>query len=91
MPGVADLMKNTYGFGDKKLCARYQLASAGVQVPIDLLPNDNARARELLSSRQESSDAQSERQNVCRLRAVVPVRTVLYLRQSSSIDSSSHF
>ena len=51
MPGVADLMKNTYCFGDNKLCARYQLASAGVQVPIDLLPNDNARARELLSSR----------------------------------------
>lgn len=44
MPGVADLMKGTYCFGGKKLCARYQLASAGVQVPIDLLPNDNARA-----------------------------------------------
>ena len=51
MPGVADLMKSTYCLGDKLLCARYQLASGGVQVPIDLLPNDNARARELLSSR----------------------------------------
>ena len=51
MPGVADLMKSTYCLGDKRRCARYQLASAGVQVPIDLLPNDSARARELLSSR----------------------------------------
>ena len=51
MPGVADLMKSTYCMGDKRLCARYQVASAGIQAPIDLLPNDNARARELLSSR----------------------------------------
>lgn len=51
MPGVADLMKSTYCLGDKRICARYQLASAGVPVPIDLLPNDNDRARELLNSR----------------------------------------
>ena len=51
MPGVADLMKSTYCLGDKKVCARYQRASAGLQVPLDLLPNDTDRARELLRHR----------------------------------------
>jgi hypothetical protein len=51
MPGVADLMKKTYCLGDKNRCARYQLSSAGIAVPTDLLPNDVARASALLSKR----------------------------------------
>jgi hypothetical protein len=48
MPGVADLMKETYCLGDKTICARYQVASTGLPVPLDLLPNDVERARALL-------------------------------------------
>jgi hypothetical protein len=50
MPRVAELMKSNYCLGEKTLCARYQLASAGKQVPPDLLPNDTRRAREILES-----------------------------------------
>jgi hypothetical protein len=48
MPAVASLLKQTYCLGDKTACARYQLSSAGVQVPLDLFPNEIARVRELL-------------------------------------------
>jgi len=51
MPGVADLMRSTYCLGDKTHCARYMVASGGLQVPSDLLPNDVARAREILDAR----------------------------------------
>lgn len=51
MPSVAELMKSNYCFGDKTLCARYQLASAGITVPPDLIPNDTQRAREILANR----------------------------------------
>jgi hypothetical protein len=50
MPSVAELMKSYYCLGNKTLCARYQLASAGVTVPLDLLPNDTERAREILAN-----------------------------------------
>lgn len=49
MPGVGDLMKKTFCLGDKTLCARYQVAAAGLTVPLDLLPNDVTRAQELLN------------------------------------------
>ncbi|HVN20548.1 MAG TPA: hypothetical protein VMU05_17310 [Dongiaceae bacterium] len=48
MPSVAEVMKRNYCLGDKNLCARYQLASAGLSVPADLFPNDIDRARALL-------------------------------------------
>jgi hypothetical protein len=51
MPSVAELMKKNYCLGDKTLCARYQLASAGLDVPMDLLPNDTQRVREILAGR----------------------------------------
>ncbi len=51
MPGVADLMKQTYCLGDKGRCARYQLSTSGIAVPADLLPNDVARANALLNRR----------------------------------------
>jgi len=51
MPSVSELMKKNYCLGDKMLCARYQLASAGMAVPLDLLPNDTQRVREILASR----------------------------------------
>jgi hypothetical protein len=48
MPSVADLMKKSFCLGDKKQCARYQVASAGGPVPADLYPNDRARAQHIL-------------------------------------------
>lgn len=48
MPAVTGLMKQTYCLGDKTQCARYQVASGGLQVPLDLFPNDTVRAREIL-------------------------------------------
>jgi hypothetical protein len=49
LPSVAELLKSEYCFGDKNLCARYQLFSAGMVVPLDLLPNDTRRVREILA------------------------------------------
>lgn len=51
MPSVASLMKTTFCHGDKTRCARYQVLTAGVPVPVDLLPNDVGRAQQLLSRR----------------------------------------
>jgi len=51
MPSVAELMKKKYCLGDKTLCARYQVASAGMAVPLDLLPNDAQQARKILAGR----------------------------------------
>ncbi len=48
MPSVAEMMKKNYCLGDKRLCARYQVALAGVPVPPDLLPNDMERVRVIL-------------------------------------------
>jgi hypothetical protein len=49
MPSVAELLNSEYCYGDKTLCARYRLASAGMTAPPDLLPNDTRRAREILA------------------------------------------
>ena len=46
-PDVAELTKQMFCFGDKTRCVRYQLSSAGISVPVDLAPQDVARAREL--------------------------------------------
>ncbi len=51
MPSVAELLKRNYCLGDKTLCARYQVASAGKTVPFDLFPNDTDRVREILGPR----------------------------------------
>lgn len=51
MPSVAELLKSEYCYGEKTLCARYQVASAGMVIPFDLLPNDTRRARDILAGR----------------------------------------
>lgn len=51
MPKSADLMKQTFCRGDKTLCARYQVARAGLPVPSDLFPQDVARARDIVHGR----------------------------------------
>jgi len=48
MPAVSELMKKTYCLTDRKQCARYQVAKAGIAVPPDLFPSDNDRAREII-------------------------------------------
>ena len=48
MPSLAELMKKNFCLGDKTLCVRYHLASAGIVVPLDLLPNDTERVRDIL-------------------------------------------
>jgi hypothetical protein len=49
MPAVSGLLKQTYCLGDKTECARYEVSSAGLPVPMDLFPNDVTRARKLLN------------------------------------------
>ena len=51
MPSVAELLKSEYCYGDKSLCARYQVAAAGMVIPLDLLPNDTERVRKILGAR----------------------------------------
>jgi len=48
MPAASDFIRTCYCRGDKTQCARYQVAAAGLQVPIDLYPMDKARANQLL-------------------------------------------
>jgi hypothetical protein len=56
MPKSADLMKETFCRGEKTLCARYQVAKAGLPVPSDLFPQDLERAREIVH-RHESANS----------------------------------
>jgi len=49
MSAVADMYIARYCRGDHTLCARDKVASAGVQVPPDLHPNQQERARQILS------------------------------------------
>jgi hypothetical protein len=51
MPAVANLLKETYCFGDKMQCARYLFVLAGIPAPSDLLPNDVERAEQLTGRR----------------------------------------
>jgi len=48
MPVVGGLLKAMYCLGEKTECARYEVAQAGLQVPLDLFPDDHPRARRLL-------------------------------------------
>lgn len=48
MPAVASLLKESYCLGEKEKCARYRVSIAGLQVPLDLFPNDIHRAEHLL-------------------------------------------
>jgi len=48
MPNTANLAKQTYCFGDKMKCARYQVNKAGIVVPPDLFPHDRERAQQIL-------------------------------------------
>ena len=47
MPSVAEVMKRRFCFGNKTLCARYQVVLAGLPVPADLFPNDTERLEDL--------------------------------------------
>lgn len=48
MPIIGERMRESFCFGDKTKCARYQVAMAGREVPGDLFPNDTAKAREII-------------------------------------------
>jgi hypothetical protein len=48
LPAVSHVIKQNYCLGDKNLCARYQVAAAGIAIPDDLFPSDKARAQRLL-------------------------------------------
>ncbi len=50
MPAVSGLLKQMYCLGDKTACARYELSCAGLQVPLDLFPDDFSRAQRLLNA-----------------------------------------
>ncbi len=49
MPSVSNLLKSTYCLSDKESCARYQVSTAGIQVPEDLFPIDRGRARTIIA------------------------------------------
>lgn len=48
MPAVTNMLKARYCQGDKMECARYQVATAGLEVPNDLFPHDIERAKEII-------------------------------------------
>jgi len=47
-------MQKKYCLGDYHDCARYVLASAGIDPPTDLYPNEMDRAKEILQSKNRS-------------------------------------
>jgi hypothetical protein len=51
MRSVAGLMKEQFCLGDKSLCARYMVSSAGLPVPSDLFPAEYERAVEICEKR----------------------------------------
>jgi hypothetical protein len=51
MPSAADALKNKFCLGDFNPCARYQVSSAGQQVPSDLFPNHSHRVKALLAAK----------------------------------------
>ncbi len=51
MPAVIDMLKKRYCLGDKSECARYQVSTAGMSVPLDLFPHERERAKTLLDQR----------------------------------------
>ncbi len=50
MPAVSGLLKQIYCLEDKTQCARYEVSSAGLTVPLDLFPDDSPRAKRLLGT-----------------------------------------
>jgi hypothetical protein len=51
MPAVAELIKLEYCYGDKTQCARYLVATAGLEVPSDLYPLDRERAEDIIRAK----------------------------------------
>jgi hypothetical protein len=50
-PNIAGLLKQMYCHSDKTQCARYQVIKAGMDCPLDLLPNDTERAQTILRAK----------------------------------------
>ncbi|NTU43481.1 MAG: hypothetical protein HGA78_10640 [Nitrospirales bacterium] len=48
MPASAELMKKRFCKGDKRCCARYQVAVSGAIVPPILFPNQKDKVKELI-------------------------------------------
>lgn len=48
LPNVSSLLKLTYCHSDKMQCARYRVSAAGIEVPVNLFPNDHERAQKIL-------------------------------------------
>lgn len=51
LKAVADMMKRRYCLGTPAECARYQVSTAGISVPLDLFPNQEERAVQMLRNR----------------------------------------
>ena len=54
LPVTSLHMQKKYCLGDYHDCARYVLASAGIDPPTDLYPNEMDRAKEILQSKNRS-------------------------------------
>jgi hypothetical protein len=49
LPQTAEFMRSKYCHGDSEKCARYRVATEGVQPPADLFPNQSERVRAVLN------------------------------------------
>ena len=49
MPAVANMYKKQFCQGDNSTCARYRVNKSGAEVPVDLFPNDSARADKIIA------------------------------------------
>ncbi|MBF0378265.1 MAG: hypothetical protein HQK72_12395 [Desulfamplus sp.] len=50
-PASAEIFKKKFCKGDKKQCARYRVSSAGINVPVDLYPNQADKADTIMSKK----------------------------------------
>ena len=50
MPATAGMMKRSYCLGNKEECARYQVASRGIAVPLSLYPNQVSEVPTILAA-----------------------------------------
>jgi hypothetical protein len=50
MPSAAEALKSMFCLQDNARCARFQVSTAGKQVPADLFPNHQHRVKALVSA-----------------------------------------
>lgn len=49
MPSMAEMFKTKYCKGEFEKCGRYIVAESGIQVPVDLYPQNIERAKKIIN------------------------------------------